>query len=478
MSSAFPSTRPRSSPSSPTCGSPASTSAKSRTSNASPASSRSRRSNSKTSTRRSRGTRARSCARRHCSPRPTSNSRPATATAPSSRTAAPCRRQTSPARSRSTRSSAPSTPAPAPPSRNGCSRPRSRSTAAARTSPPPSGNSTRPSPNSTNSSAPSTPSGSPSTASSADGAVALDAFRGREGQLADLIRNSNDVFRTTAERDRDLEALFRAFPTFEDESRLTLERLQKFAVNTDPLMRQLVPAAEQLSPTLVALTRLAPQAKGFFEGFATGDRPLDQRLPGLPQAAARRLPTLPARGRPVPAQPQPDPHRPQPLQARDHRRDGQRRRCDQRGPPRRPGRPDPLHAQPSARSAPNRSPPSTVAPRPTATPPTRSRSPTGSSPQGLLNFHVSQCRLGRHRRAQSGNAERPGLLRTGRRRNTTEKTERNALEFFERLRKYAFGEQDNSANTPAPGCTQQGPFEPIYGSGPATTYQHTFEQGK
>ena len=33
-------------------------------------------------------------------------------------------------------------------------------------------------------------------------------------------------------------------------------------------MRQLVPVAEQLSPTIVAFGKLAPQAKGFFEGLA------------------------------------------------------------------------------------------------------------------------------------------------------------------------------------------------------------------
>ena len=60
----------------------------------------------------------------------------------------------------------------------------------------------------------------------------------------------------------------------------------------------------------------------------------------------------------------------------------------------------------------------------------------------------------------------------------TEENRKKALDFYERLRKYAFGEQDNSANTPAPGCNQQAPFEPIYGSGPPTAYQHTFEQGK
>ena len=60
-------------------------------------------------------------------------------------------------------------------------------------------------------------------------------------------------------------------------------------------MRQLVPAAEQLSPTLIAFAKLAPEAKGFFEGLATGDRPRPDRLPGPAQALPRRLPAAAAR---------------------------------------------------------------------------------------------------------------------------------------------------------------------------------------
>ncbi len=101
-----------------------------------------------------------------------------------------------------------------------------------------------------------------------NGAVTFRALRGREGELANLIQSSNAVFQTTARRDRDIEALFRAFPTFQDESRLTLNRLKTFALNADPLMRQLVPAAEELSPTLIAFANLAPEAKGFFEGLS------------------------------------------------------------------------------------------------------------------------------------------------------------------------------------------------------------------
>src|SRR5262249_49808484 len=55
-------------------------------------------------------------------------------------------------------------------------------------------------------------------------------------------------------------------------------------VNSDPVMKQLVPVAEQLSPTLIAFSKLAPQAKGFFEGL----EPVIDRAPtGFP--AARKL---------------------------------------------------------------------------------------------------------------------------------------------------------------------------------------------
>ena len=314
-----------------------------------------------------------------------------------------------------------------------------------------------------------------------NGAVALNAFRGREGQLADLVRNSNNVFRTTAVRDRDIEALFRAFPTFEDQSRLTLDRLKTFAQNTDPLMRQLVPAAEQLSPTLIAFSKAAPEAKGFFEGFATVIARLDHGLPGPAQAAPRRLPALPARPRPLPAQPQPDPHRPRPLQARDHGGDGQRR-----PPPPTPS----LSARPasrsitsarSGRSARNRWRRSRAATRPTAIPPTASRSPTRSWPPACSTSTSASAAAARPpSSARKRRKTRPSTQRVeGESKELTkENTEKQALSFYERLKKYALGGQDNTANTPAPGCSAQGPFESIYGNGPATAYQHTFEQGK
>src|SRR3954451_12024437 len=96
--------------------------------------------------------------------------------------------------------------------------------------------------------------------------VVFAALTERGGQLRGLIENSNRVFRTTAQRDRELQASFVALPTFSRESRETLDRLDRFAKNTNPLVTQLRPAARELSPTLTDLSALAPDAKALFRG--------------------------------------------------------------------------------------------------------------------------------------------------------------------------------------------------------------------
>src|SRR5215212_7226171 len=68
--------------------------------------------------------------------------------------------------------------------------------------------------------------------------VVFDALSERGGQLRSLIENSNRVFGTTASRDEQLKEAFRALPTFESESRQTLDRLAEFAQTTDPLITQ------------------------------------------------------------------------------------------------------------------------------------------------------------------------------------------------------------------------------------------------
>jgi phospholipid/cholesterol/gamma-HCH transport system substrate-binding protein len=95
----------------------------------------------------------------------------------------------------------------------------------------------------------------------------FQALSERQGQLRGLIQNSQAVFSTTARRNRDLAELFRILPTFQRESRATLARLNSFARTADPLVQQLRPAARELSPTLVAAQKAAPDLKAFFEGL-------------------------------------------------------------------------------------------------------------------------------------------------------------------------------------------------------------------
>jgi phospholipid/cholesterol/gamma-HCH transport system substrate-binding protein len=114
--------------------------------------------------------------------------------------------------------------------------------------------------------------------------VVFGALSERQGQLRGLIQNAGAVFSTTARRNQDLRATFRALPTFLDESRLTLNRLDTFAGNANPLITQLHPAAIELSKTLRGVAKLTPDFNSFFVGF----RKVEQRsVTGLP--ALRKL---------------------------------------------------------------------------------------------------------------------------------------------------------------------------------------------
>jgi phospholipid/cholesterol/gamma-HCH transport system substrate-binding protein len=136
----------------------------------------------------------------------------------------------------------------------------------------------------------------------ADTGVVFEALTERDGQLRDLIENSNRVFETTARRDRELQESFVALPTFERESRQTVNRLSQFARDTDPLVTQLRPAARELSPTLRDLSALAPDLKALFRdtdklitvsrtGFPAAQRILRDLRPLLAQTdpALRQL---------------------------------------------------------------------------------------------------------------------------------------------------------------------------------------------
>jgi phospholipid/cholesterol/gamma-HCH transport system substrate-binding protein len=102
-----------------------------------------------------------------------------------------------------------------------------------------------------------------------------------EGALHGLIVNSERVFSATASQNEALAETFRIFPTFLTESQLTFAALRRFAVNTDPLIKDLRPVARDLKPTLHDVRLLAPDLRHLF-------RDLDPLI----QASKKGLPAL------------------------------------------------------------------------------------------------------------------------------------------------------------------------------------------
>src|SRR5436190_1069688 len=121
----------------------------------------------------------------------------------------------------------------------------------------------------------------------------FDALSQRDHQLQSLIVNSNNVFATTAARDAELSEIFHVLPTFENESKVTVEDLADFARNTNPLITQLRPAARELSPTLISLSNLAPDAKALFRDLDKLTRASRRGLPATEKFLDELHPLLP-----------------------------------------------------------------------------------------------------------------------------------------------------------------------------------------
>jgi virulence factor Mce-like protein len=94
--------------------------------------------------------------------------------------------------------------------------------------------------------------------------VVFGAISERDHALQHLITNSDQVFTATDQRDQAIRQIFQIFPTFLDESKATLIRLQRFATNTKPLVVDLQPVARKLNPTVRDLGDLSPNLRALF----------------------------------------------------------------------------------------------------------------------------------------------------------------------------------------------------------------------
>jgi phospholipid/cholesterol/gamma-HCH transport system substrate-binding protein len=112
------------------------------------------------------------------------------------------------------------------------------------------------------------------------GAV-FEALTRDENRLQDAVSSSSAVFRSTAAESEALSETVAILPTFLDESRLTLVRLERFAADTRPLVRDLRPPARELGPTMRATRALAPDLLRLFRRLP---RVVDASRTGLPAA--------------------------------------------------------------------------------------------------------------------------------------------------------------------------------------------------
>ena len=112
--------------------------------------------------------------------------------------------------------------------------------------------------------------------------VVFGALNERKGQLRGLVVNSDRTFSALQSEQNALADTFRVFPTFLDESKVTLARLERFSTNTRPLVNDLKPVADDLGPTVRDLGALAPDLESFFRRLPPVIR---SSKTDLPQAA-------------------------------------------------------------------------------------------------------------------------------------------------------------------------------------------------
>ena len=110
---------------------------------------------------------------------------------------------------------------------------------------------------------------------------AFGAASEQEGALRGLIENGNRTFAALASRDDALAETIAVFPTFQREIRATMVRLERFARDTDPLVRLLREPAADLGPTIRDLGDLAPDLEALFRDI---DPLLDAGEDGIPAA--------------------------------------------------------------------------------------------------------------------------------------------------------------------------------------------------
>ena len=97
--------------------------------------------------------------------------------------------------------------------------------------------------------------------------VVFAALTEREEQLGRLVSAQDDVFSAIAAEGEAFAETWRIFPTFLDEQRATMARLESFSRKAHPLVRDMQPVLRDLQPTIRAVGDFGPDLERFFVNF-------------------------------------------------------------------------------------------------------------------------------------------------------------------------------------------------------------------
>ena len=125
-----------------------------------------------------------------------------------------------------------------------------------------------------------------------DTGTVFDALSERDGQLATAITGSNETFDALAAEEAALRDLFQVAPTFENEATLTFNRLDEFQRNTRPLVQDLLPVANDISPTLRSVRQLSPNLRSLFLDLDSLTRASRKGFPALSSTLEGLRPVL------------------------------------------------------------------------------------------------------------------------------------------------------------------------------------------
>ena len=114
-----------------------------------------------------------------------------------------------------------------------------------------------------------------------DAGISFEALSSRRGELTEAIRGQKNTFEGLAAEDEALAETFQILPTFQRETRATLERMETFRVDANPFIRAMIPVARELSPTLRSVRRLAPNLRDLFRDLDPLYRVSMRGLPAL-----------------------------------------------------------------------------------------------------------------------------------------------------------------------------------------------------